>query len=167
MPYPLTPVEIRFSRKFEPDLNSGCWIWSDALDVYGYGRLQVGGKVRKAHHVSYELEFGEIPEGKIICHKCDVRCCVNPSHLYAGTWSENVADMMRRNRFKCGGKPHKGEKNGRAILSEKDVTELLHRKSKGEKIDTRAEANKHGVAIYAIQNVLGGRSWKHIPRTIK
>ena len=69
MPYPLTPVEIRFSRKFEPDLNSGCWIWSDALDVYGYGRLQVGGKARKAHHVSYELEFGEIPEGKIICHK--------------------------------------------------------------------------------------------------
>lgn len=164
MAYPKTPVDVRFHSKYETEPNTGCWLWSDALDVYGYGRLQIDGKARKAHQVSYELNYGPIPRGKIICHTCDVRCCVNPEHIFLGTWEENVRDMMSKGRNRPGGKPHPGEMNGRAILNEEYVRGLLARKKNGETISTRAEAEKMGVAIYAIQNILTGKAWKHVER---
>lgn len=35
-----------------------------------------------------------------VLHKCDVRACVNPEHLFIGTQKDNVDDMMRKNRRK-------------------------------------------------------------------
>lgn len=82
---------------------AGCWIWLRALDKDGYGYAYDGFKVRKAHRLFYELYIGDIPPGLYILHRCDVRCCVMPDHLYAGTQSDNVEDMLRRfpNRTHC------------------------------------------------------------------
>lgn len=77
----------------------GCWLWKGCKTIGGYGRFNVGKRVIKmAHRVSYELYVGPIPKGFQVCHSCDVRHCVRPSHLWIGTQTDNMLDMYKKNR---------------------------------------------------------------------
>jgi hypothetical protein len=87
----------RFFAKVREDV-SGCHLWTGARNVWGYGRLHVGGKMLAAHRVAWELANGPIPDGMWVLHHCDVRDCVNPAHLYLGTHRQNVRDMIERGR---------------------------------------------------------------------
>lgn len=97
-------VDTRFWKKVEK--TEGCWLWTASLDGKGYGQLQVGTlakpKMKRAHRISYELAHGEIPEGMVIDHLCRQTRCVNPEHLEAVTFQEN---LLRGNggrlRTKC------------------------------------------------------------------
>ena len=72
---------------------SGCWVWMGTLREKGYGCLQIGGKMQRAHRVSYVAFIGDIPEGLQIDHLCRVKCCINPHHL------EPVTNEENRNRW--------------------------------------------------------------------
>ncbi len=76
---------------------SGCWLYRNCPDKYGVLRDD-SGKTKTAHRFSYELHHGPIPKGMYVCHKCDVRGCVNPDHLYAGTHEDNTRDIVERGR---------------------------------------------------------------------
>ena len=76
----------------------GCWIWTGSCNSSGYGVISHAGSILRAHRVSYVLHVGEIPDGKLLRHTCDVRNCVQPAHLKPGTYAENTADMMERGR---------------------------------------------------------------------
>jgi len=157
-----------FNSRHIPEPNSGCWIWTGYLDRYGYGVYCTGSykaKTRrhiKAHRLSYELFCGPIPEDHLVCHKCDNPCCVNPDHLFVGTWRDNVEDMMTKGRHVIGGKPHRGEKNGKAKLTAADVdfirrSHVPHiRKGEGS---TSNLAARFGVGRTAIQRIVRGQSW--------
>lgn len=84
-----------FLERVEPIPESGCWIWLGGNHANGYGGFNLDGKKDYAHRAAYRLFVGEIPEGKIVCHKCDVKMCVNPAHLYVGTYFDNSMDMVR------------------------------------------------------------------------
>lgn len=93
----------RLMAKVQPVPWSGCWLWTGYIDQLDYGQFAFGGKVKKAHRVSYELHRGPIPLGLEIDHLCRVRCCVNPDHLEAVTRSENIRrgtgpDLLRVSR---------------------------------------------------------------------
>lgn len=60
--------------------------------------VKIKGKMFYAHRVSYEDNFGEIPEGKLVLHRCDIGCCVNPDHLYIGDYKQNALDRHVRGR---------------------------------------------------------------------
>lgn len=79
----------------------GCWNWvlsTRNKDVeYGCIRDREG-KSQRTNRVSWELHFGPIPEGMIVCHKCDNPRCVRPDHLFLGTHKDNHDDMVRKGR---------------------------------------------------------------------
>lgn len=76
-----------------------CWLWAAASERNGYGAIREPGTGRMlyAHRLAYEWLVGPIPEGLHIDHLCNVRRCVNPSHLEAVTQQENnVRSWARR-----------------------------------------------------------------------
>lgn len=92
-------LKERFESKYIPVTESGCWIWIANIIKTGYGVIGVKGKMRLAHRTAWELYVDPIPEGIFVLHKCDVRSCVNPNHLFLGTHQDNMADMMKKRKI--------------------------------------------------------------------
>jgi hypothetical protein len=95
------PLIDRLLRRIEIVPESGCWIWMGSVDKYGYGRMssKFGQSPLKTYRVSYELFVGEIPNGFLVRHKCDIPSCVNPYHLEIGTQKDNARDTSKRGRL--------------------------------------------------------------------
>lgn len=77
-----------------------CWLWHGARFSNGYGCCFDGGKPRRtlAHRMAYRLKIGQIPQNLLVLHRCDVRLCVNPDHLFLGTHADNTHDMIVKGR---------------------------------------------------------------------
>jgi len=101
-----TDIDSRFWSKIDKGDGTGCWLWTAAKRSSGYGQFWLDGHQQSAHRASWQLHHGPIPEGMFVCHHCDVRPCVNPSHLFLGTLADNHADMCAK------GRQARGEKHG-------------------------------------------------------
>ena len=79
---------------------SNCIIWEGRTWSQGrYGCLYVNGKTVLAHRYAWENVNGKIPDGLIVCHKCDNGLCINPNHLFIGTHKDNMQDCSRKGRL--------------------------------------------------------------------
>lgn len=77
---------------------TGCHLWSGAKDGGGYGMVREGKRHRKVHRVVYEAAFGFLPSHLDVLHRCDVRNCCNPEHLFLGTDRDNQQDRIAKGR---------------------------------------------------------------------
>lgn len=130
------PVDwrMRLWYRVTPNNTNGCWEWQGRRNARGYGALLRHGKLHPAHRLSYELFYGDIPEGRYVCHHCDNPCCVNPAHLYAGTPLDNVRDRRERNRFVCN-KRKKIKETGKCLSGRHDWTpENIRRTKQGRNL---------------------------------
>jgi hypothetical protein len=152
----------RLFAGYAPEPNSGCWLWLRGLDGNGYANISVKradkfSRAHRAHRLSWEFVNGPIPDDMCILHRCDVRSCVNPDHLFLGTRADNDADMRAKGRHSS--PPlHAGEKNGQAKLTEGQVAEIRCRYQAGE--NWKILANEYGVNHRTIWKVGTNRSWR-------
>jgi predicted XRE-type DNA-binding protein len=105
--------------KHRPSLGK-CWIFTACTDAAGYGQIGNGidsGHI-KAHHASWILTKGPIPEGKWILHRCDNPTCVRPSHLFTGNHDDNMRDCKKK------GRQQHGETHYAAKLTAEQVQEI-------------------------------------------
>lgn len=92
----------RLMDRAMPEPNSGCWLWTAYVDRDGYGHLKVNNRDTLAHRAAYTAFVGPIPEDMLVCHKCDVPSCLNPDHLFVGSYTDNARDMGRKGRSGAG-----------------------------------------------------------------
>lgn len=96
--------ERNFWSKVDIKSIDECWEFSSSKNKAGYARFWNGSKYMYAHRYSWELHNGrKVPEGILICHHCDNPSCVNPDHLFCGTYSDNQIDRSRKGRVNNAG----------------------------------------------------------------
>lgn len=154
--YNTKPAHIRFLSKFER-MGNGCWIWKACVDKDGYGIFSANRQKISAHRYSYFLAHGELPVGKLVCHTCDTPSCVNPGHLFAGTFQENEDDCISKGRHSRGSGQHL------AKLKESDIPRIKAMRASGMQFTQIAA--EFGMSRTSIASAVRGETWKHVPNT--
>lgn len=143
---------LYFHDRYIPVTESGCWLWIGTYSSKGYGWATFSRKMIKAHRLAFELFVGPIPDGKLVLHRCDVRCCVNPNHLFIGTAQDNSDDAVRKGRIRSGADAHLSK------LSYESVVSVCQLHAEGVRPVDIAE--RFGVHPSCIYHIISGRSWR-------
>ena len=146
-------------------LPNGCWVCDTAVEnkkTGGYSEVIIQsrnrGKFREyVHRLSFRRSKGEVPVGLEVCHSCDNPPCCNPDHLFAGTRSDNMQDMVNK------GRSYRGSNNNPLKLTEDDVLEI-YRLSDAGGASQYTIARQFGVNDRYIWLIVNGRRWKHLYR---
>jgi hypothetical protein len=73
-----------------------CWFWTGGKNKSGYGKFKFWGKYYVASRVAYFLYYNKQPGQLLVCHACDTTICVNPKHLFLGTYKDNSQDRIKK-----------------------------------------------------------------------
>jgi hypothetical protein len=144
------------------EVTKSCWLWKASKNSYGYGRYKSSGKTGAAHRFCWEFINGPIPAGMSVLHKCDVRDCVNPEHLFLGTHIDNMDDMKRKSRSA------QKENHPHSKLTEEQAKFIKMNYKKGtpggpyqrSEYSLRGLATKYNVDIKTIKRIVSGKTWK-------
>lgn len=133
--------QIKFGK------NDECWICNTENTVNGYPRVSVKAKHFLAHRLMWEIHNGKIKGGLFVCHTCDNRRCVNPSHLFLGTQKDNMSDCSKKGRIKTSSK--------RTRISEKDRQFIIKNYKRGdEEFGSAALSERFDVHISTVTRIL-------------
>ncbi len=178
--------KARFWAKVDKSAGvSSCWIWSAGKTSAGYGAFKCASGTCSTHRIAWILANEQIPCGLCICHRCDNRLCVNPTHLFLGTCADNMADCAAKGRTATGDKngsrvhPDKlarGDANGARTQPERRPRGEAHGLSKlttDEVIQIRAiystglTSQRQLAAKFSVSQTIIGRvvrrdTWSHI-----
>jgi hypothetical protein len=143
-----------------------CWVWTGARNTLGYGMISHNRTLIRAHRLSFAVSSGKDPADFLVCHRCDNPPCINPNHLFLGSYADNNADMKAKGRRKSSYPtiPLRGSLNGGAVLTEALVMEARLRRANGETY--QAISDSFGVQYHTIRLAVIGRSWGHMPNGI-
>lgn len=140
----------------EPD---GCWLWVAAKQPNGYGKFWMAEtkRLKSAHHVAWQMNCGQWPPDDMqLLHKCDVRNCVRPDHLFVGTAQDNMIDKVQKGRH--GGGQRAGVPTRRPLTATKVLDIRQRYAAAGE---TRASlARAFDVTESCIRSVVNRINWK-------
>lgn len=151
-----------------PEPNMGCWLWMWRVQQNGYGRVSHDGRSWLTHRLSFTAFVGAIPPGLFVCHKCDVKCCANPRHLFVGTPQDNVDDYRRKKYGACVNeevvimprRQHVGEHHWRTRLTVQDIRDIRARVAGGELM--RIVAEKYSITRVNVVHIVNRTTWKHV-----
>lgn len=132
-----------------------CWIWTENIENVGYGIIKINSKNYKAHRVSYEVFNGPIPDGLFCLHRCDVRSCCNPEHLFLGTDQDNSDDKVNKNRHL------KGEEMSLSKLKNYQILEIRQKYATGNYTQQEL-GDQYLVGNDLISRIVNYKRWRHI-----
>lgn len=153
------PTETRLYKYIEK--TETCWLWTGAMDKDGYGLFSTywPKKQNRVHRYLFELFNGPVPDHMNVLHKCDVRRCCNPDHLFLGTHLDNIKDMDKKHRRVNASQ--KGSANGESKLTEDQVIKIRNEyPTTGETM--KEIGARYGVTKSNIAQIVYRTSWKHI-----
>jgi hypothetical protein len=107
------------------------------------------------------LTQGPLPDGACVLHRCDNPPCVRPDHLFLGTRADNNRDMVTKGRARVGVNPPVGERSGSVRLTSEQVRAIRDEHPRGG-CTTRSLAAKYTVSQATINDILCGKTWKHL-----
>lgn len=148
--------KARFWSKVRKASGDDCWLWTASAAGKGYGQIKVPGTRRQeyAHRLSYRIHFGDIPDGMMVCHKCDTPLCVRPDHLFLGDAAVNLGDMAAKDRHLY------GERNTEHRLVEAEVNRIFDLADLGW---TQGRIAKEvGTGQMNVCRILRGERWRHV-----
>jgi len=140
-------------------LVNDCWIWQGATDgrYRGYGRFWINGRYVPCHRFAYYIHNNFIIDPDLcVCHTCDTPLCMNPKHLFQGTYAVNNKDRNSKNR------QAKGISCQQTILTEDQVRQILIDIHNNAYRTIEQIQQKYFVGRSVITDILIGRSWKHV-----
>jgi len=143
---PAVGVAEHFWAKVDKRGPDECWPWLAAKSRDGYGKLGLASHTLRAHRVAWWLANGPLPEGMCVCHHCDSVGCVNPSHLFLGTYADNAADMVQKGRQY-------------SKLTEEDVRTI---REEYATTTQKVLARKYGVAQPTVSQAILGDTWRSV-----
>ncbi len=132
--------------------------WTGGKTPAGYGGVFVGHRNHGAHVVAYSLAHAiplDLLRGRVIRHQCHNPICVNPEHLLVGTPKQNSEDMVRAGRSPRGEKQHLSKLNAEVVAS-------IRIEYSAGKAYMRELAERHGVTLNAIFQVIHRQTWRHV-----
>lgn len=146
----------RYWRKVARTDDGSCWLWQGRRDKSGYGRWAKQGMHVYVHRIAWILSKGEIPAGMDVLHRCDVRNCCNPEHLFLGTHQDNMDDMWARGRARP--KVHHGEEHGMAKINDQEAITIRNSP------DTqRSLAQQYDLSQATVWAIKHRKIWAHLP----
>lgn len=135
-------------------LDNGCHEWLGYVMKSGYGQVGYMGKVIYTHRAAW-LAFRGDPGDAYVLHRCDNRRCVNPDHLFLGSFQDNMDDMVAKKRHAY------GERNGHAKLTENDARAIM-----ASEESLVALAKRYGISPVSVWQVRHGKTWTHLREDI-
>lgn len=139
-----------------PGMKTRCWLWTGRLEANGYARVKREDSRQQVsvHRAAWELQHGEVSDGKCVLHKCDVRHCVR--HLFLGTHQDNMHDMHRKGRAR---QVH-GPQHGRSKLTEEQVRDMRKRKDNGASISELSYDFR--ISYMQVKRICTGERWAYL-----
>ena len=157
VPLKRTPLEDRFWPKVDKLGPDDCWLWRASRDGAGYGMIKIGGGAKgnyRAHQASLIIAGKSRPtEDHCALHTCDNPSCVNPSHLWWGTKTENNRDRATKGRSAN----MNGMRSSRSKLDDEAIRII-----RGSKDDNAAMAQRFSVTKENISMIRLRKTWKHV-----
>jgi len=159
-------TDASFQQRFFARLQqapNGCLEWPGKQSSNRYSWVWVPARKSsfRAHRVAYEIAYGPIPDGLLVCHHCDNKRCCEPTHLFLGTYADNLHDLMAKGLFRYKPlRPLRGAENLMARLSTREVAEIRRRYLDGERQCHLAIT--YNVSPVTICNIVNYDTWKHV-----
>ena len=148
-----------FSKIEYPGNDKDCWKWLGYYNNKGYGNIGLFGKYHLVHRLIYQCYYGPI-SNICVLHHCDHSYCVKPEHLFLGTRTDNVNDMVNKNRQNT----QRGSNHCNSKLNEDDVKEMMDGTISGKYNRIYDIVKSYNVSEVVIRKIFRGLLWEHVTK---